>query len=198
MVWQLECVGVTGTGAAQGMALPSRMEGVENMQWLTEIEWQDVFVPEVGFLELFLRGTLVYLALFLLLRFVLKRETGSLGVTDLLVLVLIADAAQNAMADEYKSVPEGIVLVAVIVCSALALDWLGYRIPVLRRVVKPPKLPLILDGQLIIDNMRRELVTREELRSQLRLQGVEDFSDVRAAYIEPNGRISVLPFDQSS
>lgn len=168
------------------------------MQWLTEIEWQEVFVPEVAILELFVRGTLVYIALFFLLRFVLKRETGELGVSDLLVVVLIADAAQNAMADDYKSVPEGIILVAVIVVSALALDWLGYRFPVLRPVVKPPKLPLILDGQLIIDNMRRELVTREELRSQLRLQGLENFSDVRAAYIEPNGRISVLPFDQSS
>jgi uncharacterized membrane protein YcaP (DUF421 family) len=167
------------------------------MQWLTEIEWQEVFVPEVAILELFVRGTLVYLALFFLLRFVLKRESGELGVADLLVVVLIADAAQNAMADDYKSVPEGIILVAVIAGSAVALDWLGYRVPVLRRVVKPPKLPLILDGQLIIDNMRRELVTREELRSQLRLQGVENFSDVRAAYIEPNGRISVLPFDGS-
>ncbi len=168
------------------------------MQWLTEVEWQTVFVPEVALLELFVRGTLVYLALFFLLRFVLKRESGELGVTDLLVVVLIADAAQNAMADEYRSVPEGVVLVAVIVIWALALDWLGYRFPLLHRVVKPPKLPLILDGQLIVDNMRRELVTREELRSQLRLQGIENFSDVRAAYMEPNGRISVLSFDRSS
>jgi uncharacterized membrane protein YcaP (DUF421 family) len=168
------------------------------MQWLTEIEWQQVFVPEVALLELFIRGTLVYLAVFFLLRFVLKRETGELGVSDLLVVVLIADAAQNAMSDEYRSVPEGIILVAVIVGWALVLDWVGHRFPAFRRVVKPPKLPLILDGQLIIDNMRRELVTREELRSQLRLKGVENFSDVRAAYIEPNGRISVLTFDKSS
>ncbi|MDQ4143730.1 MAG: DUF421 domain-containing protein [Actinomycetota bacterium] len=168
------------------------------MPWLTEIKWESVFVPETALLELVLRGTLTYLALFFLLRFVLKRESGELAVTDLLLVVLIADAAQNAMADEYRSVPEGIVLVTAIVTWAVALNWLGHRYPWIQRVVKPPKLPLIQDGQLVLENMRRELVTRDELLSQLRLQGIENISDVRAAYMEPNGQVSVLPFEKKS
>ena len=71
------------------------------------VNWHDVFVPDTPLLEIFVRGTIVYLAIFALLRFVLTRQSGNLGVTDLLVIVLIADAAQNAMASEYKSVPDG-------------------------------------------------------------------------------------------
>src|SRR3954451_9354077 len=61
------------------------------------------------------RGTLIYLCLFLLLRLVLKRQAAGVAITDLLVIVLIADAAHNAMADIYRSVSDGVFLVAVIV-----------------------------------------------------------------------------------
>lgn len=162
------------------------------MDWLVEVDWKVLLVPETSLLEIFIRGTAVYLVLFVLLRAVLKRESGAVGITDLLVLVLIADAAQNAMADEYSSLPEGLVLVAVIVFWAYTLDWLGFRFPRVERFVKPPRLPLVRDHRLLEENMAKELVTEEELRSQLRLQGVDDLDEVRVAYMEPDGRISVL------
>ncbi len=69
------------------------------MEWLFGVDWAKTFLPNTPLLEIFLRGSLTYLALFFLLRIVLKRESGGMGVTDLLVIVLIADAAQNAMAE---------------------------------------------------------------------------------------------------
>jgi uncharacterized membrane protein YcaP (DUF421 family) len=167
------------------------------MEWLIDVDWKRVLVPDTPLLEIFVRGTLTYLALFFLLRVVLKRQSTGLGVTDLLVIVLIADASQNAMAGDYQSVPDGIFLVAVVLGWALALDWLSYRSKRMERILKPRKLPLIKDGQLITENMHKELVTRDELRSQLRQQGVEDFSDVRRAFMEPNGKISVVTFEQA-
>lgn len=155
-------------------------------------DWSEVLAPETPLLEILVRGTLVYLALFLMLRVVLKRETAGMGVTDLLVVVLIADAAQNAMANDYRSVPDGLLLVAVIIFWAYALDWLGYRFPALQNVLHPSALPLVKDGQLLQRNLRRELVTRDELMSSLRLHGVDDLSAVRVAYMESDGRISVL------
>ena len=120
-----------------------------------------------------------------------------MGVTDLLVVVLIADAAQNAMAGDYKSVPDGVLLVGVIVLWAFALNWLSYRFRVVERIVRPPKVPLIRNGQLQRPNLRREMVSVEELWSQLRLQGIDDISTVQAAYMESDGRISVLKADKS-
>lgn len=162
------------------------------MDWLLDIEWDTVLAPSVSPIEIVVRGTVVYLALFFLLRFVLKREAAALSVSDLLVVVLIADAAQNAMGDDYRSVPDGILLVSVIIGWAWLLDWISFRSERLERLLKPPKLPLVKDGRMITPNMARELVTREELTAQLRMQGIEDISSVRAAYMEHNGAISVI------
>jgi uncharacterized membrane protein YcaP (DUF421 family) len=157
-----------------------------------EIDWARALLPDRSFLEVVVRGTLTYLALFALLRITLKRQTGSLGITNLLTLVLIADAAQNAMADEYHSVADGIVLVATIIFWSWFLDWLGFRLPWLQRFVHPPALPLVKDGRLLRHNMREELITDDELLSQLRLQGVAKLADVQSAFIEGDGRVSVV------
>jgi uncharacterized membrane protein YcaP (DUF421 family) len=125
------------------------------------------------------RGTIMYLALFVLLRVMLKRQSSGVGVTDLLVVVFIADAAQNGMAKEYRSVTEGIVLVATIIGWDYVLDWLGHRFPAFQRLVRPAPLTLVRHGRLLRDNMRRELVTKEELMSQLREQGVDSIQAVR-------------------
>lgn len=156
------------------------------------IDWRSIFIPSVPILETLLRGTLVYLALFILLRIILKRETGQLSVTDILVLVLIADAAQNAMANDYVSISDGVFLVATIIFWAYALDWLGYRFPFIQRFVHPPPLLLVKDGQLLRRNMRRELITEGELLAQLREQGVEGLAEVKEARMEGDGRISVI------
>lgn len=73
------------------------------MDLLADLDWQQMFVPQTPLIEIVIRGTIVYLALYTMLRVVLKRQRGGVGVTDLLVLVLIADASQNAMADGYRS-----------------------------------------------------------------------------------------------
>jgi uncharacterized membrane protein YcaP (DUF421 family) len=159
------------------------------------IDWGQIFKPDTPPLEIFLRGSIVYLALFTLLRLVLRREAGTVGMSDLLVIVLIADAAQNAMAGNYNSVPDGILLVATIVFWSFALEWLGYHVPWIGRFVHPPALLLVRDGQLLRRNMRRELITEDELMTQLRLQGVEDLASVRKACMEGDGQISVVKAD---
>jgi uncharacterized membrane protein YcaP (DUF421 family) len=159
---------------------------------LFAIDWVQVFKPDTPPLEIFLRGTIVYLSLFILLRLVLRREAGTVGMSDLLVVVLIADAAQNAMAGNYNSVPDGLLLVATIVFWSFAVEWMGYHVPWIGRFVHPPALLLVRNGQLLRRNMRRELITEEELMTQLRLQGVEDLGSVRKACMEGDGQISVV------
>lgn len=151
-----------------------------------------LFLPDTPLLEIVLRGTVTYLSLFAILRVVDQRTAGTVGITNLLVIVLIADAAQNAMAGEYTSITDGILLVATIVAWSYVLDWLGFRYPRIGRVVHPPPRSLVEDGKPVAANLRRELITREELMTQLRLQGIEDLADVRRAAMEGNGEVSVL------
>ena len=166
------------------------------MKGFDSVNWHQAFVPSVPLLEIFIRGTIVYLAIFLLLRLVLKRQSGNLGMSDLLVVVLIADAAQNAMAADYKSVPDGLVLVSTIVFWSYALDWLSFHFPRFGQWIHPPALELIRDGKVNRRNLRRELITMEELKEQLREQGIDDISDVQQACMEGDGRISVVKLDK--
>ncbi len=159
---------------------------------LFNLDWSRIFLPDTPVLEIFLRGSIVYLFLFLLLRIVLKREAGTLGMTDLLVVVLLADAAQNAMAGDYRSLPDGLLLVSTIVFWAFALNWLGYHIPAVNRFVHPPALRLIQNGRMLRRNMRHELITEEELMGQLRQQGINAIDEVNEAFMEGDGRISVV------
>ena len=161
------------------------------MFFLFAINWHDLFTP-THTLEVILRGSVTYLSIFLLMRFGLKRESGSIGTADLLMVVMIADAAQNAMAGEYKSITDGLILVLTILSWNYILDWLSYHSDVMRRILQPKPLLLIKNGQMQRQNMRKELITSEELMAELRENGVEEVSQVKEARIEEDGHISVI------
>ena len=164
---------------------------------MAPIDWNQVFGLQTNPFEIVLRGSIVYLSLFFMFRVVGKRHAGAIGVPDVLVIVLVADAIQNAMAGTYVSVTDGLVLVATILFWNELIDWLSFRSRFLARVLEAPPVTLIRDGELQRRNMRRELVTEEELAAQLREQGLEDFSRVKLACIESDGRISIIQRDIS-
>ncbi|MBX5445523.1 DUF421 domain-containing protein [Sphaerobacter sp.] len=160
--------------------------------WLPE-DWSAIFVPSTPILEIVVRGSVIYLVLFFGLRFLLKREAAGIRLTDLLVVVLIADAVQNGMAGEYTDVPDALVLAATIIGWSMLLSFVSYRFPRIRRVIEPQPLLLIKDGKLLQKNAASELLTRDEIMGQLREQGVERIEDVKEAYMESNGVITVIP-----
>jgi uncharacterized membrane protein YcaP (DUF421 family) len=144
--------------------------------------------------ELMLRGTLIYWFLFLLFRFFLRRDSGSLGIADILLVVLIADAAQNGMSGEYKSVGEGFVLIGTIAAWNYWMDWMSFRFSWFARFTEARVVPLIRHGRLLRRNLQREMITEEELASQLRQSGIERVNQVKQAMLEPDGRLSVIPY----
>ena len=156
------------------------------------MDWKSIFYPDTPVLEIVLRGSLMYLSLFIMLRVILKRQTGTVGMTDLLLITLLADAAQNGMAGEYKSLPDGIVLVGTIIFWNYLLDWLSFKYEWFARLIEQPPLPLIKNGKMLRRNMRQELITEDELMSQLRNQGLDDVKKVKEAYLESDGQFSVV------
>jgi uncharacterized membrane protein YcaP (DUF421 family) len=161
------------------------------MDKVVGVHWQDTFVPDTPLLEIFIRGSLVYLIIFVLLR-VFRRGSGGIGISDILVLVLIADAAQNAMASNYTSLPDGILLVGTIIFWSFFLDWLGYRYPRIRQFTYPDPIPLVLNGQRVRAHLQQVLITDTELDSHFRLQGIDSIARVKNSYVEGDGRISVI------
>lgn len=156
-----------------------------------QLPWHEIFAPTHSLIEIILRGTIMYFGIFILMRLILKRQTGGISIPDVLLVVLLADAAQNGMAGEYQSITEGLVLVATIIFWNLAIDWLGYHVPFIDRLIRPPPLLLIKDGRVLRRHLRQELVTMDELLSKLREEGVDGPAHVSEAYIEGDGNISV-------
>ena len=156
------------------------------------MDWNQLFGLSVPPLELIVRGTSMYLFLFLIFRVVVKRRIGAVGMGDILILVIIADAAQNAMAGEYKSITDGFILVATIIGWNMLIDWLAYASPAARKILEPPPLPLIENGRVLWRNLRHEFISETELKTKLREHGVEDPREVAKAYMEPDGEVTVI------
>lgn len=162
------------------------------------IDWEALFVPNTSLLELMIRGTLMYWLLLAALRVLVRRHVGSMSLMDLLLMVLIADAAQNAMANEYRSLTEGLVLCGTLIAWNYLFDWLAYRCPAFRKMLEPSPLPVIRNGKILRRNMHTEFITEDELRSQLREREIEDLSEVELAFVEPDGAVSIVRKDKQS
>ncbi|MGI8811518.1 MAG: DUF421 domain-containing protein [Pyrinomonadaceae bacterium] len=158
---------------------------------LLNIDWASMFVPHESLLEIMIRGTLMYVGMFAVLR-VFRRQSGSIGIADLLVIVVIADAGQNGMAGDSKSITEAMILIVTIVAWDWVFDWLGFRSSFFGRILAPEPLFLIKNGKMLRKNMESEMVTEDELLSQLRQQGIEDIKDVKQCCLEGNGHFSVI------
>jgi uncharacterized membrane protein YcaP (DUF421 family) len=155
-------------------------------------ELAELFAFHMPVWEIILRGSAIYWFLLLLFRFVLRRDAGSLGIADLLFVVLIADASSNAMQGEYRSIAEGFVLLATLAAWNYMLDWASYRSKAIKRLMEPPPEPLIRDGKMVWKALKRNLITEDELKSKLREKGIETMDAIRLAYLESDGQISVL------
>jgi uncharacterized membrane protein YcaP (DUF421 family) len=156
----------------------------------------DVFDVRVPIAELILRGTLVYWTLFLIFRFILRRDVGAVGIADILLLVIVADAAQNAMSGGYSTYTEGAILVLTIVAWNWLFDWASFRFPAVRRFARPDRLTLVRNGVAQLRNLRREFITMDELHAKLRENGIENIAQAKAVYLEGDGEISVVRADE--
>ncbi|SNB46255.1 DUF421 domain-containing protein [Geobacter sp. DSM 9736] len=153
--------------------------------------WSQVFALQTPLLELIARGAAMYFGIIVLMRLMPRRSGGELAMMDLIFALLIADAAAHALGS-YTSVTDGIILVITIMACNYLINTLSYRVRFIERLVSAPPLQIIRDGQLLRRNMRRELLTEEELMSYLRQQGFDRVEEVKAAYVEGEGKITVI------
>ena len=156
------------------------------------MDWSELFGLSVSPWELIIRGSAMYLFLFLLFRVVVKRRIGAVGMGDILLLVIVADAAQNGMAGEYRSITDGFILVATIIGWNILIDWLTYVSPRLQKILEPPPLLLVDNGRVLWRHLRHEFMSEQDLTTKLREQGVSDPREVAKAYMEADGQVTVI------
>lgn len=160
-------------------------------------DWGGVFVPDGSLAESFLRGTAVYFTVLVLFRLILRRQTGGMGLSDVLLVVLASECVSPALSAEMKSVPNGIAALAALLVWSYALDWATDRWPRLNRQLEHQPVELVRDGEKRPDALHEQHITDDELMSQLRLNGVDDPAKVKVATLEPDGEVSVVTREES-
>jgi uncharacterized membrane protein YcaP (DUF421 family) len=157
-----------------------------------------MFDLDVNGLSIVARTLIVYAALLAGLRLAGKRELGQMTPFDLVVILLIANAVQNAMVGPDTSVTGGLIAAGVLVTANYGVAAARERLPWLRRAVEGTPTLLINDGRFVQEHLRREGLEEDEVLMAIREHGVSDVQDVRMAVLETDGSISIVPVDAST
>jgi uncharacterized membrane protein YcaP (DUF421 family) len=156
-----------------------------------------VFADILTYVEIVIRTLIIYFVVLVGLRATGKRQLGQMTPLDLVLLLLISNAVQNAMTGPDTSLLGGIVSALTLLAAHSLFSRLRVRVPALRKALVGEPTPLIRDGQVLADNVKQEEITEDELLSALREHGVEDICDVELAELEVDGSISVVPADSA-
>lgn len=154
-------------------------------------DWQAIFALETPVLELLVRATALYFAILILMRLFPRRAGGELATMDLILILLISESVSGAFG-AFSSILDGVILAATLMAWNFAINVASFRFRFIEQLVSAPPTQIVRDGQLLRRNMRREYLTEEELMSYLRQEGIDELAQVRAAFIEGEGKISVL------
>ncbi len=139
------------------------------------------------------RTVIVYVAVLLGLRLAGKRELGQMTPFDLVLVLLVANAVQNAMVGPDTSVTGGLIAAGVLVFGNYGLAQARERLPWLRRAVEGTPTLLINDGKLVLEHLREEGLDEDDILMAIREHGVADVAGVRMAVLETDGSISIVP-----
>jgi uncharacterized membrane protein YcaP (DUF421 family) len=154
-----------------------------------------VFTLDISGWSIVLRTVIVYAAILLGLRLAGKREIGQMAPFDLVVILLIANAVQNAMVGQDTSVTGGLIAAAVLIVANYGVAQARERVPLFRRAVEGTPTLLIHNGEFVRENLRRENVEVDEVMMSLREHGIADVAEVKLAVLETDGSISIVPLD---
>ncbi len=152
-----------------------------------------MFDMDTNWWEIIVRSAVVYAALLFGLRLVGKRQLGQMTPFDLVVILLIANAVQNAMVGPDTSLSGGLLSAAVL----LGVNWIvgvvNERVPRLRKVVEGEPALLISNGVVLHRTLKHEHIDIQELNQAARENGLADLTEVQMAVLEIDGSMSIVP-----
>lgn len=143
--------------------------------------------------ELILRGVIVYVVLLLGIRLFGRREIGQMTPFDLVLILLIANAVQNAMVGPDTSLTGGLLVAATLLILNRLVARFSFRLPWLRGITEGEPVLLVSDGAVLRDRLRRQGIDLEDLEQAAREHGVKDLGEVDTAVLEVDGSVSIIP-----
>ena len=148
-----------------------------------------------GYLKIALSCLVIYLFIIVAIRLFGKKELAQLSVTDLVFILLISNAVQNAMVGSDSSLTGGLIAAGTLFVSNYLFKYLIYKFPKLGNIVQGSELLLIYKGQLNLRNLAKAHITLEEIKEAIREHGVSEIREVDLAVLEIDGNISIISND---
>ena len=146
----------------------------------------------IAVLEILLRTALLFLYTLVLIRLVGKRGLAQLSAFELLIIVALGSAVGDPMFYPEVPVLSGVVVITAVVALERVLVLITERNRAIERVIESVPVCVVADGNLVQANLDKEDLSKSEIQMLLRLEGVENLGDVRRAYLEPTGKVSVF------
>jgi uncharacterized membrane protein YcaP (DUF421 family) len=147
------------------------------------------------YFELMLRAVAVYIFIIAAIRLFGKKELTQLSVIDLVFILLISNAVQNAMVGQDTSLQGGMVAAGALFVSNFILKKLIYRFEAIGKLIQGEPIMLIYNGLVQKKNLAKAGFTMQELEAAVREHGIEGIEKVDLAMLEVDGNISVLSED---
>lgn len=152
----------------------------------------NILVPDISIAEKLLRSVAVYTFLLVAFRLCGKRQLGQLSAFDLVVLLIISNVVQNAVIGNDNSLGGGLLGATTILLLNLLVAYVSFRFRRADRVIEHSPTVLVRHGRILRDNLRRERLGPRDLRAALRHHGVISIRDIRYAFLEEDGHVSVI------
>jgi uncharacterized membrane protein YcaP (DUF421 family) len=149
-------------------------------------------------MDIVLRATAMFFALYLLVRVMGKRELAQLTPFELIVLVVLGDLIQQGVTHNDFSLTGAILAIATMGFWALAMSWATFLSPKVEKVLDGEPRVIVRDGEIVRENLNRDRLTHSEILSEMRLAGIAHLSDVAWAILEPKGKMSFIKRDSGS
>jgi uncharacterized membrane protein YcaP (DUF421 family) len=147
------------------------------------------------YVRIILSSVAVYFFIILAIRLFGKKELAQLSVYDLVFILLISNAVQNAMVGPDSTLLGGLVAAASLFVVNYVLKLLQFYFPRFGKAIQGEAVMLVFQGKVLPSHLKQARITEDELMEAIREHGSASVSDVDLAVLEVDGNISVLSKD---
>lgn len=149
-------------------------------------------------MEIVFRAAVMFFFLWLVTRVVGRSTLGELSTFQLILFITMGDMIQQAVTQQDYSVTGGVLAVSVFAVLTIALSWANARWPAVRAVTHGVAVVIVERGEPLLDTLRAERMSLDDLMAAARQQGFERFADIRLAVLEANGQVSFFASERSA
>lgn len=147
-------------------------------------------------MEFVLRALAIYFFLLIIFSIAGKRAVSEMDTFDLILLLIISEATQNALVGQTYSVTSALILIVTLVATEVLMSWLKYKKPRLEKILEGGPVIILEDGKLIKERAKKEFVDEKDILNSARQNyGLQRLDQIKYAVLEMSGKISIIPKD---